>query len=70
MSQSKKVFLSEADLKARGHKASDSTRWRMERAGTHPKRRHPSPNRKAWIAVEIEAYEAAVARGEEWRTQR
>jgi prophage regulatory protein len=35
---------------------SDVTLWRMEKAGTFPKRRQLSPGRVAWLASEVDAW--------------
>ena len=40
------------------------TRWRMERAGTFPRRRQISPNRIAWLESEVRAWVEARAKGQ------
>ena len=41
------------------------TRWRMERAGTFPRRRQISPNRVGWLESEIRDWVEARANGQE-----
>ena len=38
---------------------SRSTRWRLERQGQFPRRRHISPNGVAWLLSEIEAWQSS-----------
>ena len=40
------------------------TRWRMERAGTFPRRRQISPNRIGWLESEIRDWVEAQANGQ------
>ena len=45
-------FLGEAEVK-RATNLSRTTRWRLEREGRFPRKRHLSANRIAWLRSEI-----------------
>ncbi len=55
-------FLGEADVK-RITSLSRTTRWRLERQGSFPRRRRISANRIAWLESEVLAWVAARANG-------
>ncbi len=62
MNNSINGFLGEAEVKEITS-LSRTTRWRMERAGTFPRRRQISENRIAWVRSEILEWIAAKADG-------
>jgi predicted DNA-binding transcriptional regulator AlpA len=56
-------FITREDLKARGIHWSNKHLLQMEKAGRFPQRMYLSEKTVAWIADEIDAFQAAKASG-------
>jgi predicted DNA-binding transcriptional regulator AlpA len=56
-------FITRDDLKARGIHWSNKHLLEMERAGRFPRRMYLSEKTVAWIAEEIDAFQAAAVSG-------